>query len=224
VLSSQAMFLLLLPIGQAGDGKAREGEVWAGHAIVTGKRTVPVLGKVEAKTESFVIAKVERTARGLRLEQTSCEIALSNPLGVKLSLNPDAAPKLPPVILDFVLRDDGRYYEGPSTQGWDKEDVDGDGSPGMTVNVSAPVCGGKLFVGIETTGSSRGTLFPDGTMRGEMRAKIKQTVLGTEGACLAKLAGDAEEPARGVFAYVPVEADATCATLAKGRWPIRAKD
>ena len=197
-------------------------EVWAGHAIVSGKRSVPILGKVEAKTESWVLARVTRKKDGFELEQRSCEVRLSNPLGVKLALNAGAAELLPPLFIEYVRKPDGRYYQAPSTTGWDKEDVDRDKSPGMTVNIDASICDGKLFVGIKTKSMSRGVLKNDSVLRGEIKAQIAQHVLGHEGACIGLLADDANEAAVGSFAYVPTSTSATCASLAIDRWPIRA--
>lgn len=209
-----ALWLLALAAGS---------ELWAGHAIVAGKRAVPFLGKVEAKTESWVLARVERTPNGFRLEQQSCRVELSNPLGVDLKMNPGAAEKLPPLIIEYVKRPDGKYYQAPSVSGWAEEDVDKDGKPGMTVNVEAPICGGKLFVGLKTKSMSRGELSADGVMRGEIKAQVAQKVIGTEGACLGVLSNDADDPAGGNFAYVPTSSVATCASLtAASRWPVLA--
>jgi hypothetical protein len=194
-------------------------EVWAGHAVVVGQRSVPIAGKVEATTESWVLARVVRTKDGFRIEQKSCAVELSNPLGVKLFMNPGAAEKLPAIIIEYVRRADGKYYQAPSTSGWGKEDVDGDGSPGLTVNVDAPICGGKLFVGIQTKSMSRGVMAADGVLRGEIKAQIAQDVLGSEGKCLGALADDADEAASGAFAYVPTSSTAACATLPRAKYP-----
>jgi hypothetical protein len=198
-------------------------EIWAGHAVVVGKRSVPILGKVEAATESWVIARVSRTKDGIHIEQKSCRVELSNPLGVDLFLNPGAAEKLPAIILDFKRRPDGMYYQDPNISGWAEEDVDGDGKKGLTVNVDAPICGGKLFVGLKTKSMSRGTISAGGEMRGEMKAKIGQKVYGTEGACISLLADDVEEAANGAFAYVRTSSTASCASLSVlPKWPILA--
>jgi hypothetical protein len=200
------------------------GEMWIGHAIVAGKRAVPLLGKVEARTESWVLARVLRSKDGFQLEQRSCAVELSNPLGVRLFMNPGAAEKLPVIRLQYSRRADGRYYQMPATSGWGSEDVDRDGQPGLTVNLEAPICGGRLFVGVRTKSLSRGTVEADGSMIGELRAQIDQRVLGTEGACISVLADDSTESAAGTFAYVPTSTAATCATYSRDRWPVRAKE
>jgi hypothetical protein len=197
-------------------------ELWAGHAVVIGHRSVPFLGKVEARTESLVLAKITRTSDAISFDQVSCEIDLINPTGVKLSLNPGAAEKLPPVHLDFDRRGDGLWYQREATSGWKEEDVDRDGHPGMTVNVDAPICGGKLFVSLNTTSVARGQLAADSSMKGQLRAKVKQIVLDTEGACLSVLVRDSEERAAGAFAYVPVPKSSTCESLKKAPWPVKA--
>lgn len=214
---------VLLWLFLAAGAEPRATELWAGHAVVVGKRSVPILGKVEAGTESWVLATVERTKDGFRIEQKSCRVTLSNPLGVDLFLNPGAAEKLPPIILEYKRRPDGMYYQDPNTSGWDDQDVDGDGKKGMTVNVDAPICGGKLFVGLKTKSMSRGTMSANGELRGEMRAKIAQRVFDSEGSCISLLADDAEESAIGSFAYVPTSSTASCASLnALKKWPITA--
>jgi hypothetical protein len=199
-------------------------EVWAGGAILIGHRAVPILGKVEARTESFVLAKVTRTPQKIVLEQKSCLVQLMNPIGVKLALNKDAAEKLPPVELIFEKKGDGYWHQAPATTAWQKEDVDHDGRPGLTVNVDAPVCGGKLFVSLDTTSIARGTLASDGTLKGELKAKVRQVVLDTEGACLSVLIKDSDEKSRGTFAYGPVPDDSTCDSLIKAGWPVRAPE
>jgi hypothetical protein len=197
-------------------------EVWAGHAVVIGHRNVPFLGKVEARTESYVLAKVTKRGDTITLDQVSCAVDLQNPTGVKLSLNPDAPERLPPVRLEFEKKSDGLWYQHEATSGWDKEDVDADGHPGMTVNVDAPICGGKLFVGAHTTSLARGSPTPEGGLKGQMKLKVRQTVIDTEGACLSILVKDSEEKAAGYFAYAPVPKDATCESLKKGGWPVTA--
>lgn len=194
-------------------------ELWAGRALLVGHRAVPFLGKVEARTESFVLAKVTRVGATMRLEQTSCVINLSNAAGVKLSLNPDAPQRLPAMQLVFDKRRDGMWYQRTVSAGWKSEDVDGDQKPGMTVNVDAPLCGGAIYVGLETRNVSRGTTGAGGGMKGEMKAEVKQTILGTSGACLSIIAKPSEEKARGTFAYLPVDSGATCESLARDGWP-----
>lgn len=197
--------------------------MWAGHAVIIGHRTVPFLGRVEARTESFVLATVRRANGNITLSQQSCEIRLGNPAGVRLTLNKGAAARLPPVELSFEHGRDGYWHEGPSSTRWSREDVDGDGHPGLTINVDAPVCGGQLYVGLETTEISRGNFGPDGSLRGEMKARVKQDIIDSAGACLSVLARGAEDRSNGAFAYVKVAPDTTCAALSPESWPVTAE-
>jgi hypothetical protein len=216
--------LVLLALIGAPPASAETTELWAGRAMMTGHRSVPFLGKVEAKTDSFVLAKVVRKGNTITFDQINCKLDLMNPIGVILTLNPGAAEKIPPVHLVFEKRPDGWWHQHETTTGWDKEDVDGDGHPGLTINVEAPVCGGKLFVGLHTTSIARGTLTPEGGMKGQLKAKGKQAVIDTEGACLSVLVRDSDESAAGTFAYVPVPKDSTCASLSKEAWPLAKGD
>jgi hypothetical protein len=74
---------------------------------------------------------------------------------------------------------------------------------------------------IDTTSIARGELGPSDEMKGEIKAKVRQVVLDTEGACLSMLIKDSEDKSRGYFDYVPVPKDATCASLMSKGWPVK---
>src|SRR5690606_27773052 len=106
---------------------------------------------------------------------------------------------------------------------WGEDDVDGDGNPGATVIVEAPICSGTIFVGGFSQSTTRAT-DKEGAIEGEMRSRVGHRILGTSGGCLRLAARDSEETVTGTFAYVPVPPGTTCESLLAGSWPVEAPE
>lgn len=207
-----APILLLLAAG------APQRELWASHQIAFGKREVPFRGTVTTRTDTFALARVRRTDHGIELVQTACRVLIAPVGNVEVTI---AASGLPRSTMRFAAGDDGDFVAN-AVLGWGEADVDGDGNPGVTVGVSAPVCSGELYVSNESTtravGKYRGARFT-----GEADVRVVQHVIDAKGACLSVVATDTDERVHGPFAFAPVPADATCESLLRNGWPVDAE-
>lgn len=197
-------------------------ELWVGHQVVKGARSVPILGTLETRTDSYYLAKVERRDGELRLVQTTCKMKIARFAGVQVSFLDDGVRKMPPTEISY-LRQGERWEAQPWITQWEQEDVDGDGKPGATVQVEAPVCGGTVFVSGYSKAMARGAE-EEGGLVGEIRAKIGHKILGTSGGCIKLVAKDSEETVAGTFAYLPAPEGATCESLAAASWPVQAPE
>lgn len=192
-------------------------EWWAGHQVTLGSRDLPLRGRVTTRTETLVLARARVGAGSIVLDETACAIRFSRVGAVAVSME---ARDIPTHRASFTLRD-GEYWSR-SQAGWGDEDIDGDGNPGMTVSVDAPMCAGEIYVAHRATTRSFASRDRDG-LRGRSRVSIEQRVLGTSNACLAMGAKDTQEVVRGPFAYVRVPDGTTCDSLIEGGWPIDAE-
>ena len=196
-------------------------ELWAGHQITYGSRKVPFRGRVQTRTDTFVLATVKRDGDRLTLRQKACRVEFRPVGGVKVNMD---SSQLPSDTFRFRSLQSGGFV-GRSKVAWGSEDIDQDGNPGMTVDVDSKVCSGSLFVSNESQTRASGAFDGSGAgFSGRARVSIKQTVLGAKGLCLRVVAKDTEEQVRGPFAYVPVPADTTCASLSRRGWPVDAED
>jgi hypothetical protein len=196
----------------------REG-TWAGHQIGYGWRKVPFRGRVRTRTDTFVLARVRREGDRIELRQSACKVSFEPIGGIEIRMD---ARHLPTDTFSFRATDSG-VWSGTSEVSWGARDVDGDGNPGLTVEVISPVCSGSLFVGNRSRTRATAGFDETGTrFEGEARVRVEQTILGAQGVCLGVVARDTDERVSGPFAYVPVDADATCDSLSDRRWPARA--
>lgn len=212
--------LLLALVSPPGEEATKE--LWAGHQVLVGVRKIPILGELHTRTESFQLAMVERRAGEIRLVQQTCRMEIAPVAGVKVNFLPEGVPRMPPSTIRYTHRD-GSWEGGPWVTEWGEEDVDGDGNPGATVIVEAPICGGTLFVGGFSHTSTRATE-KGGGLEGEMRARVGHRILGTSGGCLRLAARDSEEKVGGTFAYLPVAPGSTCESLLAKPWPVQAPE
>ncbi|WP_373045867.1 hypothetical protein [Vulgatibacter sp.] len=195
-------------------------EWWAGHQVVFGTRKVPILGSLDTRTDSFLLARVVREGDELLLEQRSCRFEIAKVAGVRVSFREGAT--FPPATIRFQRTGD-RFVAQPWSTTWSDEDIDGDGRPGATVEVDAPICGGSLFVGASSRSLARGEE-RDGALRGEVRVEVAQQILGTSGSCLEMMARDSTERVSGSFAYKRVPPGTTCESLLQAAWPVQADE
>ncbi len=209
---------LLTPLGAGA-----EEEWWAGHQVVVGSRKIPVLGELETRSDTFVLARVVRDGDDYVLEQTSCKFEIAKVAGVRIAFPEEA--RFPPTSIRFRRDGDGaRVVAEPWVIAWAEEDVDRDGKPGATVLVDAPICDGSLFVGARSRSLARGEAADDG-LHGELRVEVEQKIHGTSRTCLSMMAKDSADKLRGTFAYKRVPAGTTCASLLLGgAWPVRAEE
>lgn len=195
-----------------------DGQVWAGHQVSFGKRDVPFRGEVRTRTDTWTIARVTHVGDKITLTQDACMVVIKPVAGVKVRMDARALP-----ANEFGFSSNGVDLKGSSEVSWAREDVDGDGHPGMTVHVDSSVCSGDLYVANRSRTSARAELSGD-ALRGTARITVDQEILGAKGACLSVVASDTHEVVSGPFAYAPVEATATCRSLMQSGWPIDATE
>jgi hypothetical protein len=207
--------------GNEGEAKAVTTEHWAGHQVVYGKREVPVLGTLQTRMDTWVIARVRRTENEIQIDQRACKVNYEDVGGVKVYVDADA---LPDSRIIFERVEGTPHYLMSGTVNWGKEDIDGDGEPGMRVYVDAPVCSGNLHVTNKTTTSARAFGDDDGSpIYGEVTISVRQKILGADGKCLAAMAKDSFERSKGSFRYTKIKANETCQSLLDAGWPVKAK-
>lgn len=197
---------------------AEDGQVWAGHQVTRGRRDIPFKGKVTTRTDTWLLARVHRDGDAITLTQEACAVAFKPVGGVKVRMD---ARSLPANEVEFTPN--GVDLKGSSLVSWKREDVDGDGHPGMTVHVDSSVCSGELYVSNRSRTRAR-AIADGGALRGKALVTVDQEVLGAKGACLSMVASDTHELVSGPFAYTPVDRGATCSALLEGGWPIDATD
>jgi len=107
---------------------------------------------------------------------------------------------------------------GAWAAGFDAFDWDGDGAPGLSVGVAAPLCSGSVAVTSETTTRARASEEGD-MLTGEVTVEVRQHVLAATARCLLFGGRDTRDEQRGDFVYVRVPAGTTCDDLAPDLWP-----
>lgn len=192
---------------------------WAGHIVVQGERHIPLLGDLDPRTDTFVLAEVRPVEGGFEVEQRNCRTVVAPVAGAQVRFLPGVDALLPLARIRFEVAGDGLVAQGWET-GWGEEDVDLDGNPGVTVEVDAPMCGGHVYVASHTRSAASAGQDGEG-LRGSLQVTVEQRILGADGACLRLVAQDSLDPMTGVFVYAPVAADATCEALL-GAWPVKA--
>jgi hypothetical protein len=192
--------------------------LWAGILSVTGSRRVPLLGKVEFQTDTYVIAHATPvTEDKWALTQTTCEIDFPKTLGAEISVDKAALVDIPPGNLEWARSASGEWTASSWKSGWDEKDHDKDGEPGVSFHVAAPFCGGRLHVASDARQTARGEDVEGHILQGTVRVYVEQRILGAKGPCLNLMARDTNEWMDGRIAYIAVPASATCATNTS--WP-----
>jgi hypothetical protein len=192
-------------------------ELWAGHQVSFGTREIPFRGEVTTRMDTLVLGRVRREGDRLVIDQEACAVRFDEVAGVRVSMDAEGLPRSRVV---FAQRD--AAFLATSTIAWDDEDVDGDGHPGITIGVDAPVCSGDLYVSNHSRTRAEAA-FDGDSFRGRASVNVKQSVLGARGRCLSAVARDTDEIVSGPFAYVRVPAGSTCASLVSSGWPIDAE-
>jgi hypothetical protein len=197
-------------------------EVWAGHQVSNGKRKIPIYGEKETHTENYFIAEVRRTPSRIDIRQKLCRIDIRPIKGVTPAMKPETIARLPKAHVVLEEKADSSFGPSSWSTGWESEDIDADGFPGATVQISGTSCSGDIYVSSQTvTSLLSGRATDDGAI-GEVSLHLKQKVLGAKGLCLKLMAGDSDETQTGAFAYRRVEPGTTCQSLAGKPWPVKA--
>lgn len=197
--------------------------LWAGVQEVTGERAVPVIGTLKTTNRSWFLAERRETADGFELVQRACGVHFAPVMGVQVAIPDAAIQRVPPATVRLKTQPDGTVGAVGAESGWDRGDVDGDGRPGLTVTVKAAICGGALQVASAASTAIRLRVVGE-ALEGQVKVRVKQTVLGADGACLKKAAEDTDETHAGWVRLVPVPAGATCKTWQPAQWPALKRD
>ena len=224
VVSAEAMFDAATELEAFAEGEAEaevvRTEYWAGHQVVFGTREVPVLGTLQTRMDTYVIARVRRSESEIQIDERACKVDYVDVGGVKIYVDPAGLPDSR-VVYERV--EGTPHYAMSGTLDWGREDVDEDGKPGMRVYIDAPVCSGNLHVSNRTTTIARAFGDDEGTpIRGEVTLNTHQRILDAEGKCLSAVAKDSYERSQGKFRYTKVKANATCSSLLDAGWPTKA--
>ncbi|MBN2362333.1 MAG: hypothetical protein JXR83_22965 [Deltaproteobacteria bacterium] len=184
-----------------------------------GQRRMPVLGTIENRSDSFLLAEVRRTGQGIELRQRACGTRFKPVLGVKIEMPPAAVRRLPASTIRFVRGDGDRLHARPWSVAWAEQDLDGDGKPGVTIDVESPWCSGQIQVASRAVSQASGTLV-DGGMDAAIEVVTDQRILAASAWCLRAGSKDERLEQRGQVRYRPVPAGTTCETLAARPWPV----
>lgn len=194
-------------------------ERWAGHQRVEGQRNLTLLGNIETRTDSYVLADVRREGDRVYLTQRTCRVSIAKAAGVQASISDATARRLPPVSIELQRIGDRRYRPASWVSRWDASDHDGDGEAGVTVTVDAPLCGGSLYVSSVTTTRAMVQPYAD-AIEAWVDVMVEQTILDTSNVCLDLTASDTVERVTGRVQYVAVDTDASCESLVRSGWPV----
>jgi hypothetical protein len=197
-------------------------EAWAGHQVLHGKRKIPLYGEKETHTENFLIAEIHRSPGHIDVRQKLCRIEVRPIKGVTASMQTQTVLRLPKSRVAFGVGADGALAAPPWSSGWGAEDIDGDGFPGATVQISGSKCAGLVYVSNQSTTSLVSGRASDDGIAGEIKVQVKQKILGASGLCLKLLAGDSDETQTGTFAFRRIPIGSTCRNLADQPWPVKA--
>jgi hypothetical protein len=191
---------------------------FAGHLVTLGSRDIPFRGKVQTRTDTYVISRVRRQGDRLVLTERACTVAFRKIAGVKVWMDATALP-----ASTFTLHEATDGWVGTSHVQWGRQDVDDDGHPGMTVHVDG-ICSGELHVANDSVTMATARVQGEGgsvdRITGTTRVHVRQRVLSTEGKCLQLMADDTAEVVQGPFAYTRVADDSTCESLTRSGWPV----
>jgi hypothetical protein len=198
-------------------------EVWAGHQVLNGKRKVPLYGEKDVHTENYLIAEVRRSASHIDIIQKNCRIDISPIKSVLANMRPETVVRLPKTRISLEVAPDGTVTGPPWSSGWGDEDLDADGHPGATVQISGTSCSGEVYVSNQSTTSLLGGRVTEDGLVGKLSVRMKQTILGASGLCLKLIAGDSDETQTGSFAYRRIQPGNSCRSLAGKPWPVKAE-
>lgn len=191
-------------------------ELWIGHQVVWGTAPVPWVGERPTRTDSYVLAHVERRDGSLHMVHDTCRVDIAPVAGVRTALPPETYPLLPRV--PFILKPQGNVWVGTWDAAWTAADHDQDGHPGVSVSVDVPLCRGQVYVASQSKTSAEARFVGD-KLEGEVQVRFQQQVLGASNPCLSLTAADTHDSMRGVVRYRPVQTGQTCAEIDPILWP-----
>lgn len=219
------MVPLLLAMASLAEEPAPEAasapQTWAGHQVTVAVRHVPLLGDIQTRQDVYVVGQATDGPDGVTIVETACRIDLKSTAGLQLVFAPEAVSRLPKPTIAWKPSDDGTL-KASWTNGWGRDDVDGDGEPGFLVGVKASVCSGQLEIASNTSFTGTATRVGGG-LDGKVHLTIDREILKASNACLAFVPKGSKDEVDGVFSWRPVADGATCESVAAaGAWPATA--
>jgi hypothetical protein len=245
---STFLFLALLACAPA-IGAAQEADfvippgLYASRQYVSNRAlTRPANRYIRVRTTNFLLHRVRESDGGLVVESRYCHIE-QDPLGrVRTSLGPRFLAAMPeweaPLTRDAEAEGTGAMriaenvmvlgarLDDPSRDALPADeddpritDPDGDGNPGVTVEVSGFVSG-QVYVVQRLVRGLLGTAAPDGRATGTVIGAGDQVVIGASNAILKTFTPKFEhnpDPKRNTFVWVPVPDGSTCESILAGR-------
>lgn len=185
--------------------------LYMGRTWVSQPKHLPVIGTLEARTDTLVLARLREEDGAVHIEQVACEVRIKPTAGVRVQMEEGAARRMPAARFELRPRADGTL-SGAWATGWGREDVEGDGLPGLSLRVQASLCSGQLQVSSQTWSAAR-AWWKDDALHGEVEVQLQQEILEASGACLRLAAKDTAETLRGGMVYQPVPEGTSCADL-----------
>lgn len=210
-----SILLALLP------ATAHADERWAGHQVTIARRTVPLLGTIETRQDSLILADVHREGDTVVVVERPCTIEVKSGRAVSIAFDPAGVRRIPATTMRY--EPDGGALAATWQGGWHEQDVDRDGAPGFEIKVDASVCSGRMSVSTGTEGQGTATEVGGG-LDGRVRITLDRRILETSNLCLGLAPKHTEETVEGWFRYRPVDAGATCESLQRQGWPVHAPE
>jgi hypothetical protein len=238
------LFLALLA-GVPVSGAAQEADfvvppgLYASRQYVSNRAlTRPADRYIRVRTTNFLLHRVRESDGGLVVESRYCHIE-QEPLGrVRTSLGPRFVAAMPsweaPLTRDSESEDDGAMrlaeavmvlgarLDDPADEALPADaddpritDPDGDGNPGVTVEVSGFVSG-QVYLVQRLVRGLLGTATPDGRASGTVIGAGDQVVIGASNAILKTFTPRFEhnpDPKRNTFVWLPVPDGSTCESV-----------
>lgn len=162
------------------------------------------------RTIGWTLATRDGDAMTLR----SCAVRTTPVLGTRTTYSA-AFVAASPVVEAQVRGEDGRFAAGPWITEIGAEDADGDGNPGVTVDVSHVLLGrGRVFVTHRSITSLEGVVSADGRIAGRASVEATPTVLDATTWWLRLSTRPKPDPENSRFRMVPI-GEPTCGAVAR---------
>lgn len=244
-----AAFLLVTVLLGAASASAQETDAvippgtYASRQYVSSRaQTRPSNRYIRVRTTSVLLHRVRESDAGTVVESRYCAVE-QEPLGrVRTVLGPAFVAAMPvweskatrdpdgdgpgaihiaehTFILGADLSEQAREDLPDDSNDARVTDPDGDGHPGVTVEVDGFVSG-QVYLVQRLTRGLRGSVDPDGRMTGAVIGAGDQTVIGASNAILRTFTPRFEhnpDPKRNTFVWVPVPPESTCETILVAR-------
>jgi hypothetical protein len=238
----QTLLLLLLLAAWPARGAAQDANalvapgLYASRQYVSNRaHTRPANRYIRVRTTNVLLHRVHESERGLTVESRYCSVE-QDPIGrVRTSLGPQFVAAMPAwettltvdpegdgpgaVLMPEQAMVLGATLEDPAGDALPTDsddprvtDPDGDGHPGVTVEVEGFVSG-QVYLVQRLVRGLRGRVAGDGRITGNVIGTSDQVVIGASNAILKTFTPRFEhnpDPELNTFVWVPVADDATC--------------